>query len=123
MGRIKLTAIILSIATAIALVMQIVSNSHNVIFSRAANNIPECSYHHGYHYEAVEPTINHSGHAEFWACCVCCRQYLTRPEGDFHDNAESSMIGVVDEEHIAYLPPLDEGGENGDYWVNDPFDD
>ena len=85
--------------------------------------IPECEYHHGYHYAEKAATIDQSGHKEFWACCTCQHQYLERPNGSFVDQSDEYMIGVVDENHIAYIPPLTSGGENGDYWSNDTLDD
>ena len=82
----------------------------------------ECISHEGYHYAYKAPTIDSPGHREFWACCKCQHQYLERPEGHFVDQDDAYMIGGIDINHIAYLPPLTEGGENGDYWKNDPFD-
>ena len=82
----------------------------------------ECSHHSGYHYLAKEPTIDNPGWVEFWACCKCGHQYIEEaPEGDWVTQDPSHMIGVVQEGHIAYIPPLSEGGGNGDYWGKDPF--
>ena len=85
--------------------------------------LPECAYHHGYHYQEKEATIDQAGHKEFWTCCNCQHQYLTRPDGEFVDQDDAYMIGEINEEHIAYIAPLTEGGKNGDYWTIDPFDD
>lgn len=84
---------------------------------------PKCAHHHGYHYAAKEPTIDQPGHLEFWACCECHHQYLEQPTGDFIDRDDIEMSGGLNEDHIAYLPPVAEGGGDGDYWTNDPFDD
>lgn len=82
----------------------------------------ECSHHSGNHYLAKEPTIDDPGWVEFWACCKCGHQYVGEaPEGDWVTQDPANMIGVVQEGHIAYIPPLNEGGENGDYWGKDPF--
>ena len=83
----------------------------------------ECEYHHGYHYAQKDPTIDEAGHLEFWACCTCGHQYLEKPNGEFVDRDDAYMIGVIDENHIAYLQPATSGGSNGDYWTNDPFDE
>ena len=85
--------------------------------------IPECEYHHGYHYAEKAATIDHPGHKEFWTCCTCQRQYIVKPNGSFIDQDDVYMIGAIDEHHIAYIPPLTSGGENGDYWTTDTFDD
>ena len=82
----------------------------------------ECSHHSGYHYLAKEPTIDNPGWVEFWACCKCGHQYIGEaPEGDWVTQDSIHMIGDVQEGHIAYVPPLNEGGSDGDYWGKDPF--
>lgn len=82
----------------------------------------ECSHHVGYYYLPKAPTIDEPGWVEFWACCKCGHQYIgTAPEGDWTVNDPSHMDGFVDENHIAYLPPLDSGGGDGDYWGKDYF--
>ena len=63
--------------------------------------IPECEYHHGYHYAEKEATIDQPGHREFWTCCTCQRQYIVKPNGSFIDQDDAYMIGVIDEHHIA----------------------
>lgn len=83
----------------------------------------ECQYHSGYHYLEKHPTVNEPGHLEFWACCNCQHQYLEKPNGSFVDHDDSQMIGEIDQNHIAYLPPLQSGGFDGDYWTTDTFDD
>ena len=85
-------------------------------------NATECTVHEGYHYAFKAPTIDSPGHLEFWTCCICQHQYLVRPEGNFVDQDDAYMTGGIDTNHIAYLPPATEGGENGDYWTNDQFD-
>ena len=99
------------------------NKSLKAINSITEANAAECAHHHGYHYAAKEATIDQPGHKEFWACCECHHQYLVRPEGDFIDRDDSEMIGVIDEGHIAYIPPANSGGGDGDYWTEDPFDD
>ena len=96
------------------------SNSMNYSLMAA---VPECAYHHGYHYAAKAATIDQPGHQEFWACCTCQHQYLVQPEGSFTDQDDAYMTGGLDENHIAYIAPLTRGGQNGDYWTNDTFDD
>lgn len=95
------------------------SNTNNFEIVHGA----ECSYHHGYHYEAKDPDMNEAGHREFWACCVCGHQYLSQPNGEFITQDDQYMIGVIDENHIAYLPPTNSGGGEGNYWITDPFDE
>ena len=100
-----------------------VNKSSNVfnIGASALNN--ECTHHVGYHYAEKLPTIDQPGHKEFWACCNCQHQYLTRPEGTFTDHDDSQMVGGISDTHIAYIAPLEEGGYNGNYWTPDTFDD
>ena len=99
------------------------NNSLKSIKSINAAEATECSYHHGYHYATKDPTIDQPGHKEFWACCECHHQYLVKPNGEFIDRDDSEMIGGLNQDHIAYLPPASSGGDNGDYWTEDPFDD
>lgn len=108
-----------SLATSILVFFK---NSNIVRSSVLAEN-PECAYHHGYHYQAKSPTIDETGHQEFWACCTCGHQYLEQPDGSFTDRDDSLMTGSITSTHVAYLPPLTKGGSNGDYWSNDLIDD
>lgn len=93
--------------------------NQSLLLSQAA----ECNYHHGYHYLAKEATIDEAGHKEFWACCECGHQYLSLPNGEFITQSDEYMTGDIDENHIAYIAPLTRGGNSGDYWVIDSFDD
>lgn len=64
--------------------------------------------HSGYHYEELLPEIGAAGHKEFWACCKCHEAFLEKPEkGVFTDQDDSLMTGEIDEEHIAYIGPLE----------------
>ena len=82
----------------------------------------ECE-HHGYHYEYHAPTETEFGWKEFWACCDCGQQFLTQPEtGTWIDQDYTLMSGVMTSDHIAYLPPATHGS-NGDYYIDDPFED
>ncbi len=64
--------------------------------------------HSGYHYEELLPEIDNAGHKEFWACCKCHEAFLEKPEkGVFVDQDDSLMSGEIDEEHIAYISPLE----------------
>ena len=101
----------------------VINNTSKGISTIPVAKATECSHHHGYHYALKEATIDQPGHKEFWACCECHHQYLVKPEGDFIDRDDSLMIGIIDENHIAYLPPANSGGGDGDYWVKDPFDE
>lgn len=117
---------ILTIASTCALLIVeliiVINNSNNVSKNFAKASISECDFHNGYHYVAKQPTIDESGWVEFWACCECNHQYIgTAPEGNWVTRDSSEMIGSVNESHIAYLPVLESGGENGDYWGKDPF--
>ena len=114
-------AALLSLISVVSITTYVVSSSKTVDYMSA--EIAECTVHEGYHYAYKAPTIDSPGHREFWACCKCQHQYLEKPAGTFIDQDDEYMIGVIDELHIAYLPPLTEGGENGDYWTNDPFDE
>ncbi|MCQ2742086.1 MAG: hypothetical protein MJ239_02145 [Bacilli bacterium] len=64
----------------------------------------ECASHTGNHYAMKDPTNTEPGYREFWACCVCGRQYLTQKTGDWTEGSAATMIGSVDSDHIAYLP-------------------
>lgn len=115
----------LAISTALltfALGVTIVSQS-KIDFENIHNvHAQECSHHSGNHYLAKEPTIDNPGWVEFWACCRCGHQYIGEaPEGDWITQDPANMIGIVQEGHIAYVPPLNEGGGDGDYWGKDPF--
>lgn len=82
----------------------------------------ECQ-HHGYHYEYHAPTETTYGWKEFWACCECGQQFLTQPEtGIWEDQDYTLMTGTMTSDHIAYLPPAIHG-INGDYYIDDPFED
>ena len=93
-------------------------NPSNVINVQAT----ECIHHEGNHYLAKPATMDESGWVEFWACCKCGHQYIgVAPDGDWTTADPSKMIGVINEGHIAYVPPLTSGGTDGDYWGKDPF--
>ena len=82
----------------------------------------ECQ-HHGYHYEYHAPTDTDYGWREFWACCECGQQFLSEPEtGVWIDQDYTLMSGAITSDHIAYLPPATHG-INGDYYIDDPFED
>ena len=100
-----------------------ISNAFNFNHFETAHGDGECTHHMGYHYLAKAPDMNNPGHKEFWACCICNHQYLEKPEGEFITRADEYMIGGLDENHIAYLPPSNSGGSDGDYWITDPFED
>lgn len=75
--------------------------------SKLAHAVFLCE-HSGYHYEELLPEIGAAGHKEFWACCKCHEAFLEKPEkGAFVDQDDSLMTGEMDEEHIAYISPLE----------------
>lgn len=80
-----------------------------------------CTSHEGNHYVWKDPTNTESGWKEFWACCVCGRQYLTQENGTWTNNDAASMIGVVDSEHVAYLPAGLKTPMNEDDWGLKPL--
>lgn len=113
-----IAATLLAFALGAAIVSQTTLGLTNVNSVHAS----ECSHHSGYHYLAKEATIDDSGWVEFWACCICGHQYIGEaPQGDWVTQDPSHMIGGVQQGHIAYVPPLSEGGGDGDYWGKDPF--
>ena len=107
------------IATALpVLSIAFININHNIESTKAT----VCE-HHGYHYEYHAPTETEYGWKEFWACCECGQQFLSQPEtGVWEDRDYSLMSGVMTSSHIAYLPPATTG-INGDYYIEDPFDD
>ena len=122
MEKNKKFLVIASALLTFALGAAVVSQT-NTNLSRVNNAFAtECSHHSGYHYLAKEPTIDNPGWVEFWACCKCGHQYIGEaPEGDWVTQDPAYMSGTVQEGHIAYVPPLTEGGGDGDYWGKDPF--
>ncbi len=95
------------------------NSSRNNLFKEVG--AVECTYHEGYHYAAKAATDDESGWKEFWACCKCHHQYIgSAPAGNWVDQSEDNMDGVVDKNHIAFIPSLT-SGEGGDYHKDDPF--
>ena len=122
MKKIKKFLIIMATLPTFALGATVVFQT-KLVFDNANNaHAIECDHHSGNHYLAKEATIDDPGWVEFWACCKCGHQYIGEaPEGDWVTQDPTHMIGVVDEGHIAYVPPLSQGGNDGDYWGKDPF--
>ena len=103
----------------IVISLLLINNTEHQTFLSAKASTCE---HVGYHYSAKEATNSESGWKEFWVCCKCHESFLEKPDGNFVDQDSSKMVGGVDKNHIAYLPSLS-GGENGDYYIVDQFDE
>jgi len=111
---------LMSLVGTMAVVGHASVNENTNIFTHV--HATECDHHEGYHYLAKSPTMDDSGWVEFWACCKCGHQYIgVAPEGDWITNDSNNMSGSVTVGHVAYLPPLSKGGEEGDYWGKDLF--
>ena len=95
----------------------------NNVQTNLHKGVADQCHHNGYHYEAKAPTENDFGWREFWACCECGQQFLIQPEeGQWEDRDYSLMTGTMTSSHIAYLAPVTHGID-GDYWLDDPFED
>lgn len=105
MKKYKLSLLVITVSLVVASVASAISVNYSL--DKVSN--ADCD-HVGYHYDAKECTCTEAGNKEFWACCKCQTQYLTKPEGTWTDNTLKDALATT---HIAYEAPEHHFGVDG----------